>query len=163
MKDVNGTVIFTVDKILPTFVHQRKLILDPVGNTILTLRKKAVTAIDTWQVFRGESEELEDLIFTAKRHSLMDINTQLDVFLANNKNEQICDFKIKGTFLEESCDIYAGDKDSAPIIAKMQKRPSAEILFFGKTNFMVRVNPNVDHAFIVALVVILDEMLVVNY
>ncbi|XP_050213912.1 protein LURP-one-related 15-like [Mercurialis annua] len=160
--DINGNIIFTAKEKVLAFLHEKKFILDPAGKPILTLRKKAMTAHSRWQVFRGESEELKDLIFTVKKHSLLDLKLQVDVFLANNRDEQICDFKIKCSLFEHSCVIYTGE-DSSTIIAEMHKKPSAKSILLGKTNFMVTVNPNVDHVFVVALIVVLDEILFVRY
>ncbi|KAB1221831.1 Protein LURP-one-related 15 [Morella rubra] len=53
------------------------------------------------------------------------------------------------------------DAAGNPIVTlkpKMQKKQTAQSFFFGKDNFMVTVSPNVDYAFIVALIVILDEI-----
>lgn len=40
----------------------------------------------------------------------------------------------------------------------MHKKHTIQSIALGKTNFMVTVYPNVDYAFIVALIVILDEI-----
>ena len=41
---------------------------------------------------------------------------------------------------------------------QMHKKHTAQSIFIGKDNFMVTVYPNIDYAFIVALIVILDEI-----
>ncbi|XP_002533824.2 protein LURP-one-related 10 [Ricinus communis] len=159
VQDINGNIIFKVKEILLTFLHEKKLILDPAGNTIVTLRRKAMTAHSRWQVFRGESTDPKDVIFTAKTHSIFYLKTKLDVFLANNNtDEKVCDFKVKGSFFERSCVVYAGDEDSTTIVAQMHKKHSAQSILLGKTNFTVTVYPNIDYAFIVALIVILDDI-----
>ncbi|KAF2305219.1 hypothetical protein GH714_003146 [Hevea brasiliensis] len=158
VQDFNGSIIFQVKEILLTFVHERKLILDAAGNTIVTLRRKAMTAHSRWQVFRGESTDPKDLIFSAKTHSILYLKTKLDVFLAHNTEEKVCDFKVKGSFFERSCVIYKGDEDSATIVAQMQKKHTAQSILLGKDKFMVTVFPKMDYAFIVALIVILDDI-----
>jgi len=40
----------------------------------------------------------------------------------------------------------------------MHKKHTAQSIAFGKDNFMVTVYPNTDYAFIVALILILDEI-----
>lgn len=40
----------------------------------------------------------------------------------------------------------------------MNKKYTAGSVFLGRDKFMVRVSPNVDHAFIVSLIVILEEI-----
>ncbi|KDO37951.1 hypothetical protein CISIN_1g039929mg, partial [Citrus sinensis] len=108
------------------------------------------------QVFRGESTEPQDLIFSAKMSSMWNVRTKLDVFLANNTKEDVCDFRVKGSWFERSCTIYAGE--SSTIIAQMHKKHTVQSILIGKDNFAVTVYPNIDYAFIVALIVILDEI-----
>lgn len=76
-----------------------------------------MTTHDRWQAFRGESTEPEDLIFSVKRPSMFQVKTKLEVFLANNTREQVCDFKIKGSWFERSCVVYAGE--SLTIVAQV--------------------------------------------
>ncbi|XP_028764579.1 protein LURP-one-related 15-like [Neltuma alba] len=153
--DMQGNVVFKVKGSLLT-LRDRRVLIDAAGNPIVTLRRKIMTAHDRWQAFRGESTEEKDLIFQLKRSSLIQFKTKLDVFLANNTKEEVCDFKIKGSWLERSCIVYAGESDT--IVAQMHKKHTVQSVLIGKDNFMVTVYPNVDYAFIVALIVILDEI-----
>ncbi|GAY32177.1 hypothetical protein CUMW_000980 [Citrus unshiu] len=155
--DTNGNILFKVKGVFLTFIHQRRVLLDGAGNPILTLREKAMTAHHRWQqVFRGESTEPQDLIFSAKMSSMWNVRTKLDVFLANNTKEDVRDFRVKGSWFERSCTIYAGE--SSTIIAQMHKKHTVQSILIGKDNFAVTVYPNIDYAFIVALIVILDEI-----
>lgn len=77
-----------------------------------------MSAHDQWQVFRGESTELKDLIFSVKKSSVFQLKTKLDVFLANNTKEEVCDFKVKGSWFERSCVVYAGE--SLNIVAQVR-------------------------------------------
>ncbi|XP_062167479.1 protein LURP-one-related 15-like [Alnus glutinosa] len=151
--DVNGTVIFKVKGKILT-LHDRRVLLDGAGNPVVTLREKIMSAHDRWQVFRGESVEESNLIFSVKRSSILQLKAKLHVFLANNTKEDVCDFKVEGSWSERSCVVYAGESSS--IIAQMHKKETAKSVLIGKDNFSVTIYPNVDYAFIVALVVILD-------
>lgn len=64
---------------------------------------------DRWEAFRGESTELKDLIFSVKRSLMFQTKIKLDVFLASNIKENTSDFKVKGSWFERSCVVYAGD------------------------------------------------------
>ncbi|KAK1284348.1 Protein LURP-one-related 10 [Acorus calamus] len=100
-----------------------------------------------WVVYRGESTNSSDLLFTAKECSLIQVwKTQLKVFLASNTSENVYDFKVKGRSFERSWTICVGESNT--IIAQMNGRDKLE----------VTVYPNVDYAFVIALVVILDEI-----
>ncbi|MBA0819953.1 hypothetical protein Gohar_021978 [Gossypium harknessii] len=144
--DINGNIMF---KIKGKFfsIHDRRLLTDAAGNPVCTLRPR-------WQVFRGESTEEKDLIFTVKRSSMIQLKTKLHVFLATNPKEDVCDFRVEGSWLERSCIIYSGESNT--ILAQMHKKHSVESVLLGKDKFMVTVYPNVDYAFVVALIAILD-------
>ncbi|KAH7867247.1 hypothetical protein Vadar_030895 [Vaccinium darrowii] len=153
--DVNGNVMFKIKgKIFS--LRDRRVLLDSAGNPILTLQQKILTAHRRWQVYRGDSTDEKDLLFSAKKSSLIQFKTELDVFLAANKKEDVCDFKVKGSWLERSCTIYLGD--TSTIIAQMYKKHTVQSIVLGKDTFAVTVYPNVDYAFVVALVVVLQEI-----
>ncbi|XP_016652534.1 PREDICTED: protein LURP-one-related 10-like [Prunus mume] len=155
VSDINGNIIFKV-KGAHLCLRDHRILLDTAGYPIITLRKKFVSAHDRWQVFRGDSTETRDLIFSAKRSSMFQFKTKLDIFLANNIAEKAPDFRIKGSWFERSCVIYGGN--SSTIVAQMHKKSTVQSVLFGKDNFMVTVYPGIDHAFIIALIVILDEI-----
>ncbi|MCL7044018.1 hypothetical protein MKW94_013101, partial [Papaver nudicaule] len=69
-----------------------------------------------WQVYRGDSSDSKNLLFSVKKSKLVQFKTQLDVFLASNTAEHVCDFKIQGNYFERSCAIYHGN--SGNIIAQ---------------------------------------------
>ncbi|KAK4418868.1 protein LURP-one-related 15 [Sesamum alatum] len=153
--DANGNIMFRVKGKLFS-LHDRRVLLDASGVPVITFQQKLLSAHRRWQVFRGESTDAKDLLFSVKKSSLIQLKTKLDVFLAGNSREEVCDFKIEGSWFERSCVIYAGN--STNIIAQMHRKHSAQSILLGKDTFGVTVYPNVDYAFIVALVVILEEI-----
>ncbi|XP_059668109.1 protein LURP-one-related 15-like isoform X1 [Cornus florida] len=153
--DLNDNLMFKLkEKIMA--IHDRLVLLDAAGKPIVTLQEKIWTAHSRWQVFRGDSKDPADLLFSAKTSSIIQLKTKLNVYLANNTAEEVCDFKVEGSWFERSCVIYAGE--STNIIAQMHKKHTVESVLLGKDKFMVTVYPNVDYAFIVALIVILDDI-----
>ncbi|PIN01902.1 hypothetical protein CDL12_25587 [Handroanthus impetiginosus] len=153
--DEKGNNMFNVKEKMFSF-HGRRVLLDSKSIPIATFRKKILSVHKRWQVFQGDSSGCGgDLLFTTKNSSLVDFKVELDVFLAGNKEERSWDFKAVGNWLEKSCVVY--NKDSTPI-AQMQKKHKLVSTAFGRDNFHVTVHPQVDCAFIVALVVILGEI-----
>ncbi|OMP07994.1 hypothetical protein COLO4_06871 [Corchorus olitorius] len=151
--DINGNILFKVKDQSGSFsMHDRQVLIDASGNPIVTLKDKLMSARDRWQVFRGDSTDSRDLIFSA-RTSMFHLKTKLDVFLGNNTKEDVCDFKVKGSWSKKSCVIYAGE--TSTIVAQMHKNHTVQNVLAGNDEFMVTVNPDVDYAFIVALIVIL--------
>ncbi|PPS03676.1 hypothetical protein GOBAR_AA16986 [Gossypium barbadense] len=145
--DIYGNIMFkTKGKFFS--IHDRRLLTDAAGNPVCTLGYRSMASI------QGESTEEKDLIFTAKRSSMIQLKTKLHVFLATNPKEDVCDFRMEGSWLERSCFIYSGERNT--ILAQMHKKHSVESEFLGKDKFMVTVYPNVDYAFVVALIAILD-------
>ncbi|XP_050235183.1 protein LURP-one-related 15-like [Mercurialis annua] len=153
--DVNGAVIFRVKSKMLS-IRDRRHLLDTAGNKIATFQQKIMTAHRRWKVFRGESTNDQDLLFTVKKSSMLQFKTELDVCLASNTSENVPDFKIKGSWFERSCTIYLGQSNT--IIAQMHRKHNISTIMFDADNFGVTVYPNVDYAFVVALVVILDEI-----
>lgn len=65
-----------------------------------------------WEVFRGDRTNASDLLFTAKRSTLLQLKTELDVFLASNSAQEVCDFKLKGSYFDRNCAFYLGNSDT---------------------------------------------------
>lgn len=62
-----------------------------------------------WMAYKGESKDPTDLLFTAETTSVIQFKSNLNVYLANNKtSEDVCDFKVEGSWSERSCVIYVG-------------------------------------------------------
>nr|XP_043636423.1 protein LURP-one-related 15-like [Erigeron canadensis] len=152
--DVNGNIMFKV-KAKHLSLRDRRVLLDASGIPVLSFQKKLISLHNRWVVFRGDSSDSKDIIFSAKQSSLVQFKTSLDVFLGNNEHGN-CDFKVKGSWFDRSCTIYAGD--GRTIVAQMHKKHTVQSIALGKDTFAVTVYPNVDYAFIVALVVILHEI-----
>ncbi|RDX76733.1 Protein LURP-one-related 15, partial [Mucuna pruriens] len=109
-----------------------------------------LSANDNWKAFKGRSTELNDLIFNRKRSSLFQLRTKFNVFLANNTTE-VCDFKVK-EYLSESWDVYIGESDI--VVAQINKKLGT---IFSRPKYMIRVLPNIDYAFIVALTLTIEN------
>ncbi|KAJ7947169.1 Protein LURP-one-related 15 [Quillaja saponaria] len=147
--NVNDETIFKVKAFIFT-LHDRRILFDSAGNPIVTLYKKIMSMHERWEIYRGESTEPKDLIFTVKRSSVFQWKAKLHVFLANNTAQEKCDFRVENNI------IYADE--SSTIVAHMEKRTGFRSFLFGKDKFKLTVYPNIDFAFIVTLIVILDEI-----
>ncbi|XP_047335444.1 protein LURP-one-related 15-like [Impatiens glandulifera] len=101
---VNGDILFQVTSGNFSGLHVPLFLLDPAGNTILTLQQSSMSMHSRWEVFRGDSTEYNNLLFILKRSSMFQIKTEYDVFMATNPEENnCCDFKICKK------EIYAGN------------------------------------------------------
>ncbi|KAL6639016.1 hypothetical protein ACP70R_022746 [Stipagrostis hirtigluma subsp. patula] len=103
---------------------------------------------------QGDSNNASDLLFSARASSRRWPERGLDVFLAGNTALKVADFRIKGDY-NKSCYFYLGNSDT--MVASMNRMRS-----FGRRIFGVSVFPQIDHAFIAALVVIFDGVVTVE-
>ncbi|KAF8731828.1 hypothetical protein HU200_015769 [Digitaria exilis] len=138
--------------------HHRCVLLGANEQPILSFRGTMLTMHNKWEVFRGDSKSPSDLLFTARCPKLMQLlKTEMDIFLAgNNTDQQFCDFRLKGNYFDRNCAIYLGDSDI--MIAQITRKYTAANVLLGRDTFNVTVFPNVDHVFVAALVVLLDEV-----
>ncbi|XP_015077472.1 protein LURP-one-related 14-like [Solanum pennellii] len=133
---------------------KKRIIAHPDGLPLLTLREKTLSWRNTWKVYRAESSDINDLLYTVKRSSTFQMKMQLDVFLASNINGELCDFHVKGSFTNQSFKVYKGDT----LIAEVKERFKLGSFFKGRENFEVRVYPGVDYAFIVSILIVYNEI-----
>ncbi|KAF8041981.1 hypothetical protein BT93_A0546 [Corymbia citriodora subsp. variegata] len=150
-------------KKLITIIEGNFAVSDCAGNKIFKVKhvfhkiqRSKITAHSRWLVFRGESTEPDDLVFSARTSSMFQLRTQLHVFLAANKSQSARDYWVEGSWTDRSCSIYVGD--SKYKIAQMHKKHTIQSMAIGRDTYTVTVYPNIDHAFTVVLVTILNEI-----
>lgn len=93
-------------------IHDRRVLRDAAGRPLVSMREKVLSMHNRWEVFRGNSTNASDLLFTVKKASVFQLKTEVDVFLAGNTAQQACDFKIRGSYFERSCAFYLGNSDT---------------------------------------------------
>ncbi|KAJ1429782.1 Tubby-like, C-terminal [Sesbania bispinosa] len=157
VKDVNGNTVFNLKR--PLSLHSRRILCDNTGQPVLTLRKNLMTAHNRWQVFLGESAAAHDLIFTIKRKNIFHLNSRSpDVFLVEFETTTDCCFEVEALWSQRNFKVIAVQSHSHNVVAEMYSPdPVQSSASFGE-DFWVKVETNVDYAFIVAvLIVILHE------
>ncbi|KAH9309842.1 hypothetical protein KI387_037753 [Taxus chinensis] len=151
--DSNGNVLLKVaGKVMS--LHDKRLLQDAAGNPLLTMKQKMISMHRRWEAFRGDNTNYKNFSFAAKKSSMFQLKTTLDVFLAGNKDEKVSDFRVKRSNLDQSCTVYQGNR----ILAEMKRKYTETNELLGKDMFAVTVEAGVDYAFIVALILILDEI-----
>ncbi|PWA45029.1 LURP1-like domain-containing protein [Artemisia annua] len=156
--DMNHKVLLKVKSCNTTFHHGRML-LHADGTPIVRVREKILSKHNRWKVFKGDSTSSSNMLFSTKQPSIIQFKTSLNVFLANKMNgKDDCDFKIKGSWSKKKCTIYMGDSHSSTIIAQMRKMQKSKKDKFDKDKFVVTISPNVDYAFVITLIAIVDAM-----
>ncbi|KAJ9160383.1 hypothetical protein P3X46_025790 [Hevea brasiliensis] len=153
VQDVNGNLFLQVDGFYRNF-QKKRIMRDPAGFLILTMREKVLTSRNRWLVHQGESSERNDLLFSVQRSHPFQVKTRLDVSLASNINEDISNFQVVGCYSSQSCKVYKDDT----LVAEVNHKFTWGSFLGGSDKFRVQVYPGVDYAFIVALVIIFSEI-----
>ncbi|QCE12032.1 hypothetical protein DEO72_LG10g3271 [Vigna unguiculata] len=128
-------------------LHDRRVLYDNTKNPIVTFYNKSS---EECKVFKGESTDSSNFLFRVKKmkksSTIPSGITKLNVFLAKNPDEEKSEFRVIIYGSKRSCSVYVGE--SPTIVAQVENNGG----------FKVSVNPNVDYAFIVALLMIVKDI-----
>ncbi|GKU92210.1 hypothetical protein SLE2022_072440 [Rubroshorea leprosula] len=149
--DTTGNILLKVDGGVWN-LQKKRVMRDPADFPVLTMREKAFTWRHRWLIHQGEGSDRKNLLCTVRLSQALQIKRQLDVFLAGNQTKD-CDFHVTGSLSSLSFKVYRGKT----IIAEVIHSFTWESFCKGKESFTVRLQPEVDYAFIVALIVIIQE------
>ncbi|KAI3514978.1 hypothetical protein L1887_13726 [Cichorium endivia] len=154
--DINHKIMLKVKRCGASF-HDQLVLVDVDDKPIVTMRDKIMSEHDRWNIFRGDSTSKTDMIFSTKSAHIIQFKTCVHVFMANKTSSKgVCDFKIQGSWSKRNCTIFIGDTSTT--IAQMHKMESPENGKFVKDKFIVTIYPNVDYAFVVTLIAIVEAM-----
>ncbi|KAL0341223.1 UNVERIFIED_CONTAM: protein LURP-one-related 14 [Sesamum radiatum] len=145
--DDNGSLLVQVDGGFWQF-NKTRTMHHSLGFPIITLRTKGIWLQQQWTVHRGEGLDGSDLLYTVRKSHSFQLKTRLEVFLATNLTGEICDFRVVGSYISQSFKVYKGQT----LMAEVKER-----FTLGGRKFEARIYPGVDYAFIVSLLVILNE------
>ncbi|KAF8731827.1 hypothetical protein HU200_015768 [Digitaria exilis] len=154
--DAYGAVVLQVKRSVLSVRSNRRILIGAARQPILSIHEKVLSMHPTWEVFRGDSSSSSDLLFTAKRCTFLKLRTEMNIFLAGNTAQQVCDFKMKGSYFDRNCAIYLGNSNT--MIAQITRKYTVSDVLVGKDTFNITVFPDVDHVFVAALVVVLDQV-----
>ncbi|XP_070025660.1 protein LURP-one-related 14-like [Nicotiana sylvestris] len=115
---------------------------------------RAMTCRHRWIVHGGESSDASHILYSVQRSSSLRMKTRLDVFLPSNADENVPNFQVIGSYHSQSFKVYKGETLPAEVNDNFKL---GSFLCKGKESFQVRVYPGVDYAFIISLLVILNE------
>ncbi|CAN1325599.1 Protein LURP-one-related 14 [Linum perenne] len=94
----------------------------------------------------------DNLLFTVKQSHPLQIKKDLNVYLSTGLVDAP-DFNVTGSYTSLSFKVYKGHR----ILAEVKHNFTLESFYKGKERFTIKVYPEVDYAFIIALLVIIDE------
>jgi hypothetical protein len=126
--DVAGRPLVTVQRKASTVTIPSLLIQVYLGLGIdrRCCCQQAFSLYREWEAFRGDGHGHNggELLFTAKKSTIVQVRTHMDIFLASNRAQEVCDFRIikSNSFYERSADIYLGNSNT--VIAQVNNGKS---------------------------------------
>ncbi|CAN1812212.1 Protein LURP-one-related 14 [Linum perenne] len=134
-------------------LRMKRVFRDPSGFPLLTLYGKSITFWHKWSAYANDDIPDDNLLFTVKQSHPLQIKKDLNVYLSSDHNQLNPDFNVTGSYTSLSFKVYKGHR----ILAEVKHNFTLESFYKGKERFTIKVYPEVDYAFIIALLVIIDE------
>ncbi|KAJ8764136.1 hypothetical protein K2173_005046 [Erythroxylum novogranatense] len=150
--DSCGNVVLQVHGGVWNFTMKR-ILRDPAGFPLLTLCGKALTLRHKWKAYEGDGSEKDSTVFTVRQSHPVQFKKVLNVFLGSSVNKTAPDFQVSGSFTSLSFKVFQDRR----LLAEVKHNFTWESFCKGKESYRIKVYPEVDYAFIVALLVTLDE------
>eukprot|EP01018_Ginkgo_biloba_P035143 Gb_20017 [translate_table: standard] len=148
IRDPVENTIFTVEGHACS-LNSKRVLVDAAGNGLVTMKSKSGSCRRRWEVFGHNSEAGQSLLLSVRQASIWQSRMNLNVYLASNTDEKQSDFHIKCSFMERTVKVYSGDT----VIAEAKRKTK----FIGRDRIEMNVHEGLDQAFIVVLMVIMDE------
>ncbi|KAL2620241.1 hypothetical protein R1flu_000446 [Riccia fluitans] len=148
--DNSGNTLFKLDH-KKVMLRELTVLRDAGDSPVVSIHKKSLSLHDTYEVFRGESR---DGLFVVKDKNLRDGNEETYEVILDNASEP--DFEVKGDFVRRNYHIIFRGSEIVAEVAK--KHFSLSGLMSGGNKYGVSLNPNVDQAFVAAVVVIMEAI-----
>ncbi|CAN0888351.1 Protein LURP-one-related 14 [Linum grandiflorum] len=156
-------------------LRMKRVFRDPSGFPLLTLYgKQSITLWHKWSAYAIDdkaaaassegmmnnmtnNDDQNNLLFTVKQSHPLQIKKDLNVYLPDHLKNTVMsaapDFNVIGSYTSLSFKVYKGHR----ILAEVKHNFTLESFYKGKERFTIKVYPEVDYAFIIALLVIIDE------
>ncbi|KAF3327542.1 protein LURP-one-related 5-like protein [Carex littledalei] len=161
-----GELAFRVD-MYPS-VSGELVLMDPGGAPVLTVRKKRPSLHNRWEGFAGERVDGQNQkpLFTVRRSSIFGGNRAgmvVEVHGGVGPTEAETEYRIEGSFSQRCCKVlFEGTVpkgEAASLVAAIKRKvdPDAHVVM-GKDVFSLFLAPHVDAAFIMGLVLVLDQV-----
>ncbi|MCO5615081.1 hypothetical protein L7F22_069369 [Adiantum nelumboides] len=150
--DLHGKVLFLTSA-RNEHTRTKRVLLNSAGAPILSVHKKMLSFYNRWDAFHSDSGKDDDALFSVKKSAYFQAKTSLHVFVASQK-ESKPNFKVNGNYHRRDCMVLHG----AQSIAEIKRKAVETNLVSEKDTFAVTIQPGVDHAFIAALILIMDEI-----
>jgi len=160
--DSNGDLVFRVDN-YPSDLKGEIVLMDAAGMALLTMRRKSWLSLQNeWKGFLGEFREGQKPLFVVRRSTslLIPTKTLAEVYicsLAKSKKEKPnFDYRVEGCYAKRSFTLLNSLNE---VVAEVKPKQVRSEITLGGDVFNLIVSPGYDQAFVMGLIVVLDQMM----
>ncbi|KAM0040607.1 putative tubby-like protein [Helianthus debilis subsp. tardiflorus] len=150
ISDDDGNVIFKAKKKKNGF----REMVDESDTTIISFTTKHISVHRRRQAYKGDHHEHHRL-FTVKKtrgHK----SFRFDVYMASNMTESTFNYRVYDNYKDGTSIIFAQDK--VTVLAQLHTQVTRQKTEKPEDKFSVSISPNVDKAFVSALLIIREEV-----
>lgn len=155
--DAKGNLVFRVDKYAKSGNTGEIVLMDAVGNPLLTVRRKKFSMIDQWQIYEGE--EAANPKFSVRKQLIFLQSKSLASVTPCAVTPPGCgsagEYAVEGSYAQRCCTVH---DERRRVTAEIRRKEAVAGVSFGTDVFHLVVQPGFDAAFAMSIVILLEEM-----
>ncbi|KAL7587577.1 protein LURP-one-related 15 [Lactuca sativa] len=150
ISDEEGNVIFKASK----KKSGKRIMVDETDAPVISFTTKHITMHRRRQAYKGDPHEHHRLFTVKKTRGFKSL--RYDVFMTSNMTESTFNYRVYDNFKDGTSIIMAQDKST--ILAKLHTEVTHKKEVKAEEKYSVSLSPNVDKAFVSALLIIREEV-----
>ncbi|KAJ6804810.1 protein LURP-one-related 8-like [Iris pallida] len=152
--DSKGNLRFRVDNYSARSSSGEIVLMDSSGKPLLTIRRKRLSLGENWLIYDGE-EALKPRFSVRKHVTLFGSGEIAHVTPCGLRSHPESSYAVEGSYSRKRCAIYDSRRRAVAEVARKEAAPGVAL---GGDVFRLGVQPDLEPAFAMAVVVILDQM-----
>jgi uncharacterized protein YxjI len=159
--DSSGNLVFRVDN-YPSDPKDEVVLMDAAGMALLTMRRKRLSLQNEWQGFLGEFQDAQKPLFVVRRASSLRISSKnlAEVYVRssakNKKKKKKPDYRVEGCYAKRSFTLLNIFNE---VVAEVKPKQVRSDISLGGDVFNLTVRPGYDQAFVMGLIIVLDQIM----
>ncbi|KAK9054892.1 hypothetical protein SSX86_025971 [Deinandra increscens subsp. villosa] len=150
ISDDDGNILFKASK----KKHGFRVMVDESGEPVISFTTKHISIHRRRQAYKGDHHEHHRLFSVKKTRGRKSL--RYDVYMASNMTESTFNYRVYDNFKDGTSIIFAQDKTT--VLAQLHTQVIRQKTVKAEDKFSVSLSPNVDKAFVSALLIIREEV-----
>lgn len=161
--DSTGNLVFRVDN-YTSHLKDEIVLMDATGMALFTMKRKRLSLHNEWRGFLGDFQDTQRPLFIVRRaapYLLISTKRLADVYICSsaeskNKKKAHSDYRFEGCYAKRSFTLLNSFNE---VVAEVKPKLVRSEITLGGDVFNLTVQPGYDQAFVMGLIIILDQML----